>query len=107
VSNLGVDNNVFNASDNPLSDTTAAVGPAINVWSHAGPVRLSGKSAGQYLYFKTYENQRSWNTNQDLRLELPMARLTPFAAGAYVNTRSRPGYEIDSRARAATNTATL
>ncbi len=28
-----------------------------------------------------------------------LGRLTPFAEGAYTNTRIRPGYEIDTRAR--------
>jgi hypothetical protein len=107
VSNVGMDNNVFNDPETPRPDTTAAIGPAVNLWTHVGALRVSGKSSGQYLYFKTYDNQRSWNTSDELRLELPMARLKPFAAGSYLNTRNRPGYEIDSRARAATNTATF
>lgn len=107
VSSLGVDNNVFNTVDDPKQDTTAAIGPAVNLWMNLGPARLSGKGSGQYLYFKTYENQRAWNTTNDLRLELPLARLKPFVSGSYINTRDRPGFEIDARARAATNNASL
>jgi Putative beta-barrel porin 2 len=107
LSNMGVDTNVFNAADDPKRDTTAAVGPAANLWMHLGRARMTGKASGQYLYFKTYDNQRAWNTSDDLRFELPMSHLKPFIAGSYSNTRERPGYEIDSRSRAATNVATI
>jgi hypothetical protein len=107
LSSLGVDSNVFNTTDDPRRDTTAALGPAVNLWLKVGPARLSGKTSGQYLYFKTYDSQRAWNTNDNLRIDLPLARLKPFLIGNYVNTRDRPGFEIDSRARSATNTVTL
>lgn len=107
ISDVGVDNNVFNDVENPKSDTTAAIGPAINLWTNVGPLRLSEKSAAQYLYFKEFDNQRSWNTMNDLRIELPLSRIKPFAAAGYANTRQRPGFEIDSRARATVNGVTL
>jgi hypothetical protein len=107
LSNVGIDNNVFNDPDNRLQDTTAAIGPAINLWTKVGPLRLAEKSSGQYLYFKQFETQRSWNTSNNLRIELPRARWKPFAEASYVNTRTRPGVEIDSRARASTNFAGL
>src|SRR5262245_27631435 len=107
INNVGVDSNVFNDSNNQLQDTTAAIGPAINVWTKIGPLHVAERSAGQYLYFKQYENQRSWNTANDVRLEMPLGRLKPFAVGSYVNSKERPGFEIDSRARASTNIAGL
>ncbi len=99
VTGVGVDDNVFNESVDQKRDTTAAVGPAANVWMRLGRSRVSGKVSGQYLYFKQYDNQRSWNTNNTGRWEVPMARVTPFVSATYVNTRERPGFEIDSRAR--------
>ena len=107
LSNVGVDNNVFNDRVNRVQDTTAAIGPAIMLWTKAGPARLSLKSSGQYLYFKEFENQRSWNTGNDLRLEVPLSRFKPFALVSYVNTRQRPGVEIDARARASTTVGGL
>src|SRR4029077_1127426 len=83
------------------------IGPAINLWTHFSRLRISEKSVGQYLYFKEFANQRSWNTANELKLELPMARLKPFAIGAYSNTKQRPGFEIDARVRASTDVATL
>jgi len=97
VTSLGVDDNVFNEAVDPKSDTTGAVGPAIDLSMRVGRSRLSGKLSGQYLYFKTYKNQRTWNTADSLKWEVPLGRLTPFVSGNYTNTKNRPGYEIDSR----------
>jgi len=99
ISSLGVDSNVFNEAEDPKSDTTAAVGPAVDLWLRAGASRLSGKAAGQYLYFNKYDNQRSWNTNLEGRWDLPLSRIAPYVFGRANNTKDRPGYEIDSRVR--------
>ena len=98
-SNLGVDKNVFNEAKNPKQDTTAAVGPAVDLWLNMGRSRLSGKVGAQYLYFKQYDNQRACNTVDEARWELPLTRIAPFVTGSFRNTKDRPGYEIDSRIR--------
>lgn len=103
VSNVGVDNNVFYEAQDAKRDTTAAVGPALSLWVKMGKSRFSGKTSAQYLYFKTYDNQRAWNTSNDGRWELPLSRITPFAVGSFSNTKDRPGFEIDSRARLKTS----
>jgi hypothetical protein len=107
LTNIGIDSNVFNTVEDQRQDTTAAIGPEVNFWTHLQRGRVSGKTSGQYLYFKTYDNQRGWNTSNDLQFDLPLARIKPFISGSYVNTRDRPGYEIDSRSRAATNNVSL
>jgi hypothetical protein len=99
VSNIGVDSNVYNETENPKSDKTAAVGPAADLWLDMGRTRLSGRLSGQYLYYAEYENQRSWNSAHNLRYDVALSRLTPYVAGSYADTRERPGYEIDARAR--------
>ena len=99
ISSLGVDSNVFNEAQNPKEDTTAAVGPAVNLWLKTGPARLSGKASGQYLYFNKYSNQRSWNTNAEGRWDLPLDRFVPFIAASINDNKDRPGFEIDSRVR--------
>lgn len=99
LTSLGRDSNVFNEADAPRSDTTAAFGPAVQVWMRPGSTRLSGRFGVQYLYFREFKNQRAWNTSNELRWEFPLARLTPFVAGKYVNSKERQGYEIDSRSR--------
>ena len=104
---MGVDTNVFNDTTDPKQDATASAGPGVNLWLGSRRARLSGKASGQYQYFKTYGNQRGWNTADELKFELPLSRLRPFAIGSYVNTHERPGFEIDSRSRAAINHVTL
>lgn len=99
LTNVGVDNNVFNDADNPRQDTVGALGPTVDLWLKAGPSRLSGKVSGQYLYFSKYGNQRAFNTTDEGKWTVPLAHLTPFLEAKYANTRDRPGYEIDSRAR--------
>ena len=99
ITSLGHDSNVFNEVDDPKGDTTAAFGPAIELWMRPFGTRLNAKLGGQYLYFKEYGDQRAWNTSNEARWEVPLARLTPFISGTYLNTRERQGYEIDSRSR--------
>lgn len=99
LSNLGTDDNVFNEAADPKKDTTAAIGPNVDIVLRAGRSRLVGKTGGQYLYFQTYDNQRAWNTNVEGTWRFPMVRLVPFIMGKRSNTKDRPGFEIDSRAR--------
>jgi len=107
VTDLGLDTNVFNEVDNPKEDRTAALGPAVNFWLNLGRSRFSGKSNGQYLYFDKYANQRAWNTSNEAKWELPLARMTPFIGGAYQNTKNRSGFEIDSRVRTTSQSVNL
>lgn len=101
LTSLGVDNNVFNEAVNPKQDTTAAFGPGVDLWMRFGRSRLAGRAAVQYLYFDRYSTERAWNRIYDLKWDVPLARLTPFVTGSYANTKNRPGYEIDSRVRQA------
>ena len=105
LSNLGTDDNVFNEATDPKKDTTAAIGPAVDIVLRAGRSRLSGKASGQYLYFQKYDGQRSWNTTLDGTWRFPLVRITPFVLGNRTNSKDRPGYEIDSRSRRVDRTA--
>ena len=107
ITNFGRDSNVYNQAENPKSDFMAAVGPAVDMWIRPFGSRLSVRTGGQYLYFKKYDDQRAWNTSNDVRWEVPMARVTPFVAGSYVNSRERQGFEIDSRSRRRDRSVTL
>jgi hypothetical protein len=99
ITSLGHDSNVFNEADNPKADTTAAFGPLVQIWMRPGGTRFTARTGGQYLYFREFANERAWNTHNEAKWEVPMARLSPFVEGRYVNTQERQGYEIDSRAR--------
>jgi putative beta-barrel porin BBP2 len=107
INNVGFDSNVFNDPNHALGDTTAGIGPAINLWTNLGPVRIAETSSGEYLYFKDYGNQRSWNTTNQVKIDWPMTRFRPFATGGYANVKQRPGFDIDTRIRGVTTLATL
>lgn len=98
ITEIGVDTNVFNDAEEPQRDTTATFGPGTEYWVRAGRARVSAKSDVQYNWFRDFASQRSLSTNNDLKIEFPMARLTPFVDGVFDHGRVRPGYEIDTRA---------
>jgi hypothetical protein len=102
IRNVGVDTNVFNESTDPQQDFTATFGPATEYWVRFGKVRVRGKSGLDYNYFREFKTQRSLGTANELRVELPFNRMTPFVHGTYDNTRRRPDYEIDARTRTRT-----
>ena len=99
ITSLGRDSNVFNEVNDPKSDFTAAIGPSAKIWMRPAGTRLSVTTGAQYQYFQTYASQRAWNTNNEGKWEVPLARVTPFIGGKFANTRERQGYEIDSRSR--------
>lgn len=100
LTNLGVDTNVFNELEDPKDDVTMSLGPKAEFWSRLGPrARLYGSTGVDYQYFREYDSQRSFGTSNAVRLDVDLGRLTPFAESTYVNTRIRPGFEIDTRAR--------
>jgi hypothetical protein len=107
ITSIGHDSNVFNEAEDPKSDTTAAFGPVVQLWIRPGGTRLMAKVGGQYLYFKEFDSQRSWNTSNEGRWEVPLSRVTPFIAGSYVNSRERQGYEIDARSRRRDDSVTV
>jgi hypothetical protein len=107
IRNVGVDTNIFNNADDPKQDFVASFGPGANYWMRAGRTRLAGHTGLQYDYFQEYATQRAFGTNNRVKLELASYRFTPFIEGAYDNTRRRPDYEIDARARYRTDAVTL
>lgn len=106
ISNFGVDTNVFNTVENPKRDFVIGLAPQTNYWIGQNRVRISGDSRLEYLYFKSFANQRSLNTDNSARIEVQLARVTPFVSGRFLNTRVRPGFEIDARARRRETTTT-
>src|SRR5256885_350664 len=65
VNNVGRDENVFNEAQNARGDTTATFIPALNFWGRLGRSRLRGRTAGQYLYYSQYTNQRGWSSQNE------------------------------------------
>jgi hypothetical protein len=99
IRDVGIDGNVFNELENPKSDFTATVAPGTAFFLRVGRGRLTGNANVGYVFFKEYANERAVNTDTSVRAELPLIHVRPYIAFSYLNTRERPGYEIDARAR--------
>lgn len=97
VRDVGVDSNPRNSPDAADQDFTATVVPAVDSYLRIGRGRLTGKTSVEYLYFNESQDQRSFNFNQELRAEVTLNRLAPFATGGYLRSRQRPNLEIDTR----------
>jgi hypothetical protein len=99
LTNLGIDSNVFNEAQNPKRDVTATIEPQIETWLRLGAGRLSTRSRGGVVYFQQYDGERSVNADHQARLEFLFNRVRPFVEASFLDSRLRPGYEIDTRAR--------
>ena len=100
LSNVGWDSNVFNQQvDDPDGDFTATIRPELQGWLRLRRLRLQGRSAFAYLYFREYAGERSWDADLEGRISLPLMRITPYISGSWISARERFGYEIDERIR--------
>jgi hypothetical protein len=99
LTNLGVDTNVFNEPDqlNPKSDFTLTLTPQTDLWLRMGRSWFIGNVKEDVVWYQTYANQRSVNHSAMISWLVPLNRLTFDASVAYLNTRERPGFEIDAR----------
>jgi hypothetical protein len=106
VREVGVDTNVFNTAADPKSDFTLTLGPEANIWIPMGRRALLKTTTGaDFVYFQRYASERSINPHGEVRGELYLQRVTLFAENELINTRQRPNFEIDIRARRLENTA--
>ena len=101
LTNLGVDDNVFNESDqaNPKRDFTMTVTPATDLWLRLGRAWLKTTIKEDLVYYQRYASERSVNGWYDGSLTVPLNRLILKAGGNYLNTRDRPGFEINARSQ--------
>jgi hypothetical protein len=74
------------------------VTPAAAMWLRFGPTWLDSTIREDLVYFQTYSNQNSANTNAKVNWVMPFNRLTVTPGAEYLNTNDRPGFEIDTRA---------
>jgi len=101
LSNLGVDSNVFNeaADQNPKSDFTATVTPTTDLWMRIGRSWLQVNIREDLVWFNRYSTERSANTSYTIDWRLRLNRFNVDLTPTYVNTRDRPGFEIDARSQ--------
>ena len=101
LTNMGIDNNVFNEPDQlaPKRDFTVTVTPATDMWLRMGHTWITGNVKSDLVYYKKYASERSANDSYKLGWLVPLNRLTFNVNGTYLNTRERPGFEIDARSQ--------
>jgi Putative beta-barrel porin 2 len=103
VTNMGWDTNVFNEWENPKTDFTLTLTPQTDAWLRFGPARVKVHASIGYVYFADYYKERSWNTDDSVRFEVPLIHFRPYAGYSYLYIRDRPGFEVDARVRRTEN----
>ena len=97
---LGLETNVFNATDDPERDFVVAASPEVDLWvPFQRRALLATTVAARTEYFRRFVGERSLNPDVRSRFEVAVRRLSFFAAGRWLDTRQRPAFEIDLRAR--------
>jgi hypothetical protein len=99
LTNLGVDTNVFNSVENPQSDFTFALKPGTDMFLRTGRGLLTISGNLEFVYFSDAVAERSINSDVLGRYELRFNRLRPYGSASWLDTRNRPGFEINARAR--------
>jgi hypothetical protein len=99
IQNAGVDTNVFNTTANQLSDFTFTFVPGTRLFLRTGKGLLTVDGNLELIYFNEFDSERSLNSSVMGRYELRFNRIRPYFSASSLNTRQRPGYEIDARAR--------
>lgn len=99
LTNMGVDNNVFNDPTNgtPKSDFTITTQAKTDAWLHMRRSLLSVSISEDFVYYQTYSNQRSVNGAYSAGLAVPLTRVSFKLNAGYINAKDRPGFEIDAR----------
>jgi len=103
VTNMGWDTNVFNEWENPKTDFTLTLTPQTDAWLRFGPARVKVHASIGYVYFADNYKERSWNTDDSIRFEVPLIHFRPYAGYSYLYIRDRPGFEVDARVRRTEN----
>jgi len=99
LQNVGVDTNVFNSPSNPQRDFTLTLVPGTKLYMRTGKGLLTIDGNLEVVHFSKFATERSINSAVSGTYELRFNRLRPYISASTLNTRQRPGFEIDARAR--------
>jgi hypothetical protein len=100
LSNVGVDDNVFNdpTSRAPKKDFTVTITPGTDLWLRVGASWVTGTIKEDINWFQKYASERSANSTYTVGWKVPFSRFAFNLGSTYSNSRERPGFEIDARA---------
>jgi hypothetical protein len=99
--NIGIDTNVFNepVTVTPKRDFTLTLSPKTEMWLRMGRTWLLGSISEEIVWYQKYTTERSINSAYSIGWKAPLNRLLLATSATRVNTRARPGFEIDERAQ--------
>ena len=99
LTHLGLDDNVFNEPDElaPKRDFTLTLQLTTDVGVRIGRAWLLGGVTEELVYYKRYASERAVNSAARQGVLVPLNRMTLSGNVTYLNTHSRPGFEIDAR----------
>jgi hypothetical protein len=98
ITNLGVDDNIFNEANKPKSDFTMTVTPRLQARVRSGKVLLSGAAATGLVYYRKYDDERSIDWAADGRVDVDLGWFRPYGLATLLDTRERLNAELDVRA---------
>jgi hypothetical protein len=101
LTNAGVDTNVFNdaTEDSPKEDFTLTFSPATEAWLRIGRSWLNATLREDLVYYQKYASQRSVNSSYKFAWQIPLTRISFIPTASFLDTRDRPGFEVDARAQ--------
>jgi hypothetical protein len=99
LQNVGIDNNVFNTAAAEQSDFTFTGRSGADIWLRTGRGLVTINGWIEYVYFQDFATERSFNSYAKGQYEWRFNRLRPYFSGSTLDTRERPGWEIDERVR--------
>lgn len=98
--NAGVDTNVYNQRQNPVTDTSVVVRPSLTGALPVGRrVRLQGDGYLDFNYFRRQSTERSTDFGVEGTGELDFGPFTFFAGGGGLQARQPFGIDLDERIR--------
>jgi hypothetical protein len=97
---FGIDTNVFNEPESarPKEDLAIVMNPKADMWVRMGRTWLSGGISEELVWFRTYASERSSNETYLIAWKAPLNRVSISAGASRLDSRARPGFEIDARA---------
>lgn len=98
ITNLGIDDNIFNDATDPKRDFTMTVTPRLQARLRSGKVLLSGSVATGLVYYQKYEDERSIDYAVDGRVDVDLGWFQPYALASFLETQERLNVELDARA---------
>jgi hypothetical protein len=99
LTNAGVDTNVFNEAtvDSPKEDYTATLTPSTDIWLRMGRSWLNASVREDLVYYQKYASERSVNSYYKASWLIPLNRISFIPMTSFLDTRDRPGFEVDAR----------